>query len=95
MIETDKLIEKAAFALFKKRGLAHTHGSAEDSWERSKGTIVARELLSDVRTIVEAMRDPSHSMIEAAYLKRDTDPTFGGIPDAYRAMIDAALAELD
>lgn len=89
-----KMVERVAFRLFVRRGLTHAFGSAEESWERSKDTIVGRECMDEARAVISEMRKPTTWMIRAAYANMDRNGYDKGNPESdYQAMIDMALKE--
>lgn len=86
----DKL-EQLAFRLFVRRGLTHAIGTAEESWERSRGTKVFQECMADALAVVEAMRDPTFEMMQAMHEAMFEDKWDGTQAPMIGAGFDAAI----
>lgn len=80
------------------RALIETHARSKLMPEQAIQSIVEREWRHHVpwaRATIAAMREPTGGMVNTAHVMLDREGYLGSedIENAYRAMIDAALAE--
>lgn len=92
-------VERVARALCKRCGVDpdDIKGGTWDGGSYPRGKPAWHSWAGDARAAIEALREPDDAMVEAAreldvYWSYESNDRPGGPEDAWRAMIDAALA---
>ena len=87
----NEMVERVAEALWTARGNAHDNWPADGPLAK-QAPWVQRIVREEARAAIEAVREPTDAMLDAAEYE-ESDLTREGHAQIHRAMIDAALKE--